>query len=285
MCETQLIPTGLVIVNWSMVLVGTANNHHIHRWSFSIPPLSSFTEDLKDAAHASHFNGDSLEVDAVTWDEYFIPCGTLHFSHHLQASHLESWPLVTAPRSTLTALRASGYVILLAFSQPVWYSLFATLVLIAFLLHAVLRREEAVVHAGSEAPPWETSEVLLATIGAICQQGSHRHPDTAAARTIFMCLFILSVIMYTAFSAAFVALLSPPIHNVHHDDSSLRILRFAVGKFPVSHLMSDLLKGNLTICASKMNPHKPVLNCSFLIQGKEENSILDVEESEAVSNI
>ncbi|XP_071451521.1 uncharacterized protein [Hetaerina americana] len=177
--------------------------------------------------------------------------------------------------SSSNGLGTETAVILQAFAWPVWYSLFAILVLISFLLHIVLRREEAVVHAGSEAPQWETSEVLIATIGAICQQGSHRHPDTAAARTIFICLFCLSVIIYTAYSAAFVALLSPPVHRHQHNImSTSNHRRFMMKNVSIESMASSILKSNIITCTTKQEPLDPDLSCNLLNQNEIGDKVL-----------
>lgn len=55
---------------------------------------------------------------------------------------------------------------------------------------------------------WEVGEIVLITIGALCQQGSARDPSTSAARTLLLALFILAVLTYTAYSASVISLIS-----------------------------------------------------------------------------
>lgn len=55
---------------------------------------------------------------------------------------------------------------------------------------------------------WEVGEILLVTIGALCQQGSARDPSTGAARTLLLVLFVLAVLSYTAYSASVISLIS-----------------------------------------------------------------------------
>lgn len=55
---------------------------------------------------------------------------------------------------------------------------------------------------------WEVGEILLVTVGALCQQGSARDPSTGAARTLLLVLFVLAVLSYTAYSASVISLIS-----------------------------------------------------------------------------
>lgn len=55
---------------------------------------------------------------------------------------------------------------------------------------------------------WEISEILLVTCGALGQQGSERDPSTAAARTLLLALFVFAVLIYTAYSASVISLIS-----------------------------------------------------------------------------
>jgi len=60
------------------------------------------------------------------------------------------------------------------------------------------------------------TEILLVSIGAICQQGSERDPSTAAARTLLLALFVLAVVIYTAYSASVISIISL-LPNVDHE--------------------------------------------------------------------
>nr|ALD51338.1 ionotropic receptor 19 [Locusta migratoria] len=66
-----------------------------------------------------------------------------------------------------------------------------------------------------EQPSWDLSEVMLVTIGALSQQGADRHPNTMAARILFLVLFLLAVLMYTAYSASVISIMSStkPVSN------------------------------------------------------------------------
>ncbi|XP_049940499.1 uncharacterized protein LOC126416719 isoform X2 [Schistocerca serialis cubense] len=137
------------------------------------------------------------------------------------------------------SLRAARNIYSLPFSLDVWVSLFSLLVGITFLLTFILGSETRLPIAQKnstgenfpftginasrkqfslnmlEQPSWDLSEVMLVTIGALSQQGADRHPNTMAARILFLVLFLLAVLMYTAYSASVISIMSStkPVSN------------------------------------------------------------------------
>ncbi|XP_047109290.1 uncharacterized protein LOC124777812 [Schistocerca piceifrons] len=118
------------------------------------------------------------------------------------------------------SLRAARNIYSLPFSLDVWVSLFSLLVGITFLLTFILGSETRLPIAQFslnmlEQPSWDLSEVMLVTIGALSQQGADRHPNTMAARILFLVLFLLAVLMYTAYSASVISIMSStkPVSN------------------------------------------------------------------------
>ncbi|XP_023719255.1 uncharacterized protein LOC111870865 isoform X3 [Cryptotermes secundus] len=121
------------------------------------------------------------------------------------------------------SVRAARNIYILPFSIGVWTSLCSLLLAITVALTFILCRESQLpqqefgllINEGKTVDKpvqlkWELSEVLLVTTGAVCQQGSSRNPTTSAARTLFIALFVLAVLTYTAYSASVISLLSSP---------------------------------------------------------------------------
>ncbi|PSN37280.1 Ionotropic receptor 195 [Blattella germanica] len=113
------------------------------------------------------------------------------------------------------SVRAARNIYILPFSIRVWATLCSLLLAITIALTFILRREtklrqQRIEISEPDQSTWEFSEVFLVTIGAVCQQGSDRNPTTSAARTLFIVLFALAVLTYTAYSASIISLLSSP---------------------------------------------------------------------------
>ncbi|XP_069675843.1 glutamate receptor ionotropic, delta-2-like [Periplaneta americana] len=197
------------------------------------------------------------------------------------------------------SVRAARNIYVLPFSVGVWASLCSLLLAITVALTFILRRESQlpkrefgllVTTTGTGdklvQPKWELSEVLLVTVGAVCQQGSARNPTTSAARTMFIVLFVLAVLTYTAYSASVISLLSSPssvtstlqgilrhgskmglaLLNIHYYHSHFKNEDNAVSqklhKIEVSPSFLELadglestVKGEVAFCADKVDAH------------------------------
>ncbi|XP_067006380.2 uncharacterized protein [Anabrus simplex] len=128
------------------------------------------------------------------------------------------------------SVRAARNIYILPFSSDVWVSLVSLLLAITVALTFILGSETRLPSGIKEQlnkqnnvkaltnssraldsdlqPHWDLSEVMLVTFGAVSQQGSYRDPTTSAARTLFITLFVLAVLTYTAYSASVISLMS-----------------------------------------------------------------------------
>ncbi|KAJ4450258.1 hypothetical protein ANN_01678 [Periplaneta americana] len=166
------------------------------------------------------------------------------------------------------SVRAARNIYVLPFSVGVWASLCSLLLAITVALTFILRRESQlpkrefgllVTTTGTGdklvQPKWELSEVLLVTVGAVCQQGSARNPTTSAARTMFIVLFVLAVLTYTAYSASVISLLSSPssvtstLQGILRHGSKMGLALLNI------HYYHSHFKGEVAFCADKVDAH------------------------------
>ncbi|KAJ9579834.1 hypothetical protein L9F63_004506 [Diploptera punctata] len=193
------------------------------------------------------------------------------------------------------SVRAARNIYILPFSIEVWAVLCALLLSITIALTLIFHHESK-LHEQEEQekeikmvqPKWDFDEVLLVTIGAVCQQGSAHNPTTSAARTVFIVLFVLAVVTFTAYSASVISLLSSPssvtstlqgilrsgskmglaLLNIHYYHSHFKREENAVShelhkaEVPVSPVFLELadglestLKGEIAFCADKVETY------------------------------
>ncbi|XP_052129933.1 glutamate receptor ionotropic, kainate 4-like [Frankliniella occidentalis] len=89
------------------------------------------------------------------------------------------------------------------FSRGVWLATFAVSMVCVVQLVASTRSWMTRITLG-----WD--ECLTSVIGALCQQGADRTPETVSGRTVMVFVLLLSFFLFTSFSAFIVALLQAP---------------------------------------------------------------------------
>ncbi|XP_063232174.1 glutamate receptor ionotropic, delta-2-like [Bacillus rossius redtenbacheri] len=102
-------------------------------------------------------------------------------------------------------------VFMLPFSQGVWLCSAGLVAVCTTALYCALTRESR-QDASSRAVSW--SDVLLLSLGAVCQQGSQVQPRGTSGRIVTIVLFVAVLFLYTSYSGCIVALLQSSTDSI-----------------------------------------------------------------------
>ncbi|XP_063232175.1 glutamate receptor ionotropic, delta-2-like [Bacillus rossius redtenbacheri] len=102
-------------------------------------------------------------------------------------------------------------VFLMPFSQGVWLCSAGLVAVCTTALYCALTRESR-QDASSRAVSW--SDVLLLSLGAVCQQGSQVQPRGTSGRIVTIVLFVAVLFLYTSYSGCIVALLQSSTDSI-----------------------------------------------------------------------
>ncbi|XP_034252474.1 glutamate receptor 2-like, partial [Thrips palmi] len=125
----------------------------------------------------------------------------------------ETFPLRTGVVYRLSSSsRSAANLYLQPFSRGLWLAVLALMALCVLQLVATTRSWTQPKHVGASwtTAPYSVADCFLAVMGALCQQGADRTPDSVSGRTVMVMFLFTSFFLFTAFSAFIVALLQAP---------------------------------------------------------------------------
>ncbi|KDR13328.1 hypothetical protein L798_12953 [Zootermopsis nevadensis] len=154
----------------------------------------------------------------------------------------------------------------LPFSRAVWLASVALIAVISFLLYSAFRWE----YREKGAMNW--TDVVLLSLGAVCQQGSTLEAQGITGRTVTIMLYIVVIFLYTSYSACIVALLQSTtdsiqtLEDLYHSGLTLGAVDVVYSRHFFS-TASDPLRH--AIYTQKINPSGKPSNFMSLHQGLE----------------
>lgn len=124
----------------------------------------------------------------------------------------------------------------LPFNTKVWMSLGGFLVLITIVVYLTYSFEEYIRRNDNKWNMAKLTDIILLTVGAICQMGSHKEPKSKSGRVATMFLFITLLFLYTSYTANIVALLQSTTNSIRTLEDLLKSqLEFGVDDTPYNH--------------------------------------------------
>ncbi|XP_046621154.1 uncharacterized protein LOC124305618 [Neodiprion virginianus] len=110
----------------------------------------------------------------------------------------------------INIVKRSKIIFLAPFANDVWFVLALLLLGVTVALTYVLAREVRLSDSETAGcrrkVRWELSEVLLVSVGALCQQGTTLNPQAPSSRTLFLAIFVMAALVYTAYNASIIAI-------------------------------------------------------------------------------
>lgn len=121
----------------------------------------------------------------------------------------------------------------LPFDSKVWMSLGGFLVIIIILVFITYSFEEYYITKNTNINKTRLLDIVILTVGAMCQMGSQREPKSSSGRIATIFLFITMVFLYTSYTANIVALLQSSTKSIRTlDDLMNSQLEFGVEDTP-----------------------------------------------------